>query len=119
MDVNNFGQHDQIIYPRNIKKYTGWIYGVRSKSKNGKITSFRVCIKTANFKFYKCFPSRLEAESVLIRLNHENKLEIKNTMLDYGNHYKVKLPNGKEFLADKIDLHFIENHIWFSGNDYV
>jgi len=31
----------------------------------------------------------------------------------------VKLSNGKEFLADKIDLHFIEAHIWFSVNDYA
>jgi len=77
MEVNNV---EQIIYPQNLRKYTGSIYGVRSKSKNGKITSFCVCIKTANFKYYKCFPSRQEAESVLIRLNHENKLEIKNTM---------------------------------------
>jgi len=40
-------------------------------------------------------------------------------MQDCGNHYKVKLSNGKEFLADKIDLHFIEAHIWSSSYDYV
>jgi len=40
-------------------------------------------------------------------LNHENKLDIKNVMIDQGDHYFVKLPGGKNFLADKIDLPFI------------
>jgi len=31
-------------------------------------------------------------------------------MFDCGDHYSVKLPGGKEFLADKCDLHFIEAH---------
>jgi len=31
----------------------------------------------------------------------------------------VLLSNGTEFLADKIDLHFIEAHIWFSSYDYA
>jgi len=40
-------------------------------------------------------------------------------MFDRGDHYSVKLPGNKEFLADKCDLHFIENHIWFSSANYV
>jgi len=65
-----------------LRKYTGYVQELQSKAKgsNNKISSFKVCIKTTNFKYYKKFPSRQEAESVLIRLNHENKLEIKNTM---------------------------------------
>jgi len=51
----------------------------------------------------------------LIRQNIENELEIKNTMLDRGDHYLVRLHGGKKFLADKIDLPFIEAHIWFSS----
>jgi len=54
----------------------------------------------------KNFPSRQEAETELIRQNHENKLEIKNIMQDCGNYYAVKLPNSKEFLVNKINLHF-------------
>jgi len=78
MEVN------QIIYPQNIKKYTGSIQVVRSRAKNcnDKIVSFRVYIKTANFKYQKYFLSRQEAQSELIRLNHENKLEIRNIMLN-------------------------------------
>jgi len=111
MEVDN---HGQIIYPQNLRKYTGHIQENQSKAKSGsnKIVSFSTCIKTANFKYYKCFPSRLEAESELLRQNHENKLEIKNTMQDCGDYYKVHLPNGDKFLADKIDLHFIEAHTW-------
>jgi len=111
----------QIIYPRNIKKYTGSIYGLRSRAKNGNknIVSFRVCIKTENFKYYKCFPSREDAESDLIRVNHENRLEIKNTMQDCGDYYLVKLYGGKEFLTDKCDLHFIEAHVWYCSQNYV
>jgi len=45
--------------------------------KNNKISLFCVYIKTANFKYQKYFLSRQEAESELIRLNHENKLDIK------------------------------------------
>jgi len=33
-------------------------------------------------------------------------------MLDRGDHYAMRLSNRKEFLADKSDLHLIENHIW-------
>jgi len=104
-----------------LKKYSGWIYGIRSKAKNGynNIVSFRACIKTENFKYFKCFPSRQDAESELMRLNQENRLEIKNIMQDCGDYYLVKLSGNKNFLADKCDLHFIENHIWFSNNNYV
>jgi len=118
MQVNN---HNWIVYPQNLKKYTGWIEEVRSKAKNGhnKIVSFCVKIKTVNFKYQKSFPSRQEAEAELIKQNIENNLEIKNIMLDHGDHYAVRLSNRKEFLADKIDLQFIENHIWCSTNDYA
>jgi len=40
-------------------------------------------------------------------------------MLDRGDHYAVRLSNGKEFLVDKIDLYFIEANIWYSCNDYA
>jgi len=40
-------------------------------------------------------------------------------MEDYGDYYKVHLPNDDKFLADKIDLHFIEAHTWCSNNNYV
>jgi len=118
MQVNN---HDQIIYPQNLKKYTGSIFEVKSNAKNGnnKIVSFRVLIKTANFKYQKKISSRQEAEAELIKQNIKNKLKIKNTMRDCNNYYKVKLSNGKEFLADKVDLHFIEANIWCSRYDYV
>jgi len=118
MEVNNVGQ---IIYPQNLRKYTGHIEAW-SKLKDGhyKIVSFRLRIRSPNFKFSKCFPSRVEAKCELIKQNIENKLEIKNTMRDCGDHYKVKLSNGKEFLADKVDLHFIEAHIWCCDNhNYV
>jgi len=36
-------------------------------------------------------------------------------MRDCGDHYKVKLPGNKEFLADKCDLPFIEANIWYSS----
>jgi len=77
MEVNNVGQ---IIYPQNLRKYTGWIYENQSKAKgrNNKISSFSICIKTANFKYYKGFSSRVEAKVELIRQNIKNKLEIKN-----------------------------------------
>jgi len=56
----------------------------------------------------------------LIKQNIKNNLEIKNIMRDCGNHYLVKLSGGKEFLADKVDLHFIEAHIWYSDvQNYV
>jgi len=120
MEVNNHGQNNQVIYPRNIKKYTGSIYERRSKAKNGKASSFSVCIKVSNFKYCKNFSSRVEAEAVLIRQNIENNLEIKNILRDCGSHYAVRLFNGKEFLADKIDLHFIESYIWGSSDrNYV
>jgi len=66
MQVNNC---DQIIYPQNLKKYTGWIEENKSKAKDGnnKIVSFSVCIRTANFKYYKNFPLRQEAEAELIK----------------------------------------------------
>jgi len=115
MEVNNHGQNNQIIYPQNIKKYTGSIQVIRSRAKNGnnKIVSFFIRIITVNFKYQKCFPSKQEAESELIRQNIENKLDIKNTMLDRGDHYLVRLHGNKKFLADKVDLPFIEAHIWF------
>jgi len=117
MQVN----HGQMIYPQNLIKYTGSIYQVRSNAKNGnnKIVSFRLFIKSVNFKYQKNFLSRQEAESELIRLNHENKLDIKNTILDQGDHYLVRLHDCKNFLADKIDLPFIEAYIWYSINNYV
>jgi len=117
MEVNN----GQIIYPQNLKKYSGYVLGLRSRAKNGNnnIVSFRAFIKTENFKYQKCFPSREDAESNLIRLNHENKLEIKNVMEDCGDHYSVRLPGNKKFLADKVDLHFIEAHVWYSDKGYV
>jgi len=72
-------QVNQIIYPQNIKKYSGSIFEVLSNAKNGnnKIVSFRVRIKSPNFKFSKSFPSRQEAEVGLIKQNIENNLEIK------------------------------------------
>jgi len=84
-----------------------------------KIVSFRVRIKSPNFKFSKNFPSRQEAETELIKQNIKNKLEIKNTMLDQGSHYLVKLPGNKSFLADKVDLHFIEEYIWYTNSGYA
>jgi len=65
---NNTKNYGQIIYPQNIKKYTGYVQEVRSRAKNGnnKIFSFSVSIRTANFKYYKNFSSRLEAEAELI-----------------------------------------------------
>jgi len=86
MEVNNV---EQIIYPQNIKKYTCSIYENQSKARgrNNKISSFRVCIKIANFKYYKTFSSRVEAESKLRQQNIENKLEIKNILQDCGDHY--------------------------------
>jgi len=119
MEVDN---HGPIIYPQNIKKYTGFIQKARPKSINGnkKAISFCVRIRTANFKYYKKFSSRVEAEAELIRQNIKNNLEIKNTMQDCGDHYSVRLFGGKNFLVDKIDLHFIEAHIWHSSDcNYV
>jgi len=55
----------------------------------------------------------------LIKQNIENNLEIKNILRDCGNYYSVKLSGGKNFLADKVDLHFIEAHIWYCDNDYA
>jgi len=83
------------------------------------IISFRVRIRSPNFKFSKCFPSRQEAEEELIRQNIENRLDIKNIMFDCGDHYSVKLPGNKNFLADKCDLHFIKAHTWSSNNNYA
>jgi len=120
MEVNNNGQNNQIIFPQNLKKYSGSIYQVWSTTKDcNKIISFRVLIKTADFLYQKNFPSRQDAESELIRLNHENKLDIKNVIIDKGDHYSVRLPGNKEFLADKCDLHFIEAHIWSLNKNYV
>jgi len=121
MEVNNNRRNNWIIFPQNIKKYSGFIEEVRSREKNGNnnIVSFNVRIETENFKYYKNFKSRDEAEAELIRQNHENKLEIKNVIRDCGNHYKVKLPGNKNFLADKCDLHFIEAYNWYSNNNYV
>jgi len=121
MEVKNVGQHGQIIYPQNLRKYSGYVKTMQSESKFGhnRIVSFRVRIRVANFKYHRNFKSRNEAETKLIQQNIENNLEIKNVMRDRGDHFKVKLSNGKEFLADKIDLHFIEAHIWFSSYDYV
>jgi len=92
---------------------------LRAKSGGNKIASFCVHIRTADFKYFKCFPSRVQAKAELIRQNIKNKLEIKNTMLDRGTHYLVRLHGGKNFLADKIDLPFIEANIWCSCYDYV
>jgi len=92
---------------------------LKAKNGNNKIVSFNVCIRTADFKYFKCFPSRVQAKADLIRQNIKNKLEIKNTMLDPGNHYLVRLHGGKNFLADKVDLHFIEANIWCSRYDYI
>jgi len=90
------------------------------KKNRYKIVSFKARIRSPNFNFSKCFPSRQEAEEELIRQNIKNKLEIKNTLWDCGDHYLVKLSGGKEFLADKFDLHFIEAHTWSStNNNYV
>jgi len=118
MEVNN----GQIIYPQNLKKYSGTVYGIKSKAKNNnnEIVSFRARIKIKNFKYSRYFQSRQEAEEDLIRINIENKLDIKNLMQDCGEYYKVKLYGNKEFLADKCDLHFIEAYIWRStNNNYV
>jgi len=68
MEANNVEHHD-IIYPQSLRKYTGSIYENQSRAKNGnnnKITSFSVSIRTANFKYYKNFSSRVEAEVELI-----------------------------------------------------
>jgi len=53
MEVNNRDQNNQIIYPQNIKKYTGCVEEIQSRAKNGnnKIVSFSVRIKTINFKY--------------------------------------------------------------------
>jgi len=77
MEVNN---HNLIIYQQNLRKYTGSIYEIQSKSKNGnnRVVSFRVRIRSANFKYYKNFSSRVEAEAELIKQNIKNNLEIKN-----------------------------------------
>jgi len=82
MEVNNIDNHGQIIYPQNIKKYTGSIQKFQSRAKNGnnKVFSFKLLIRTANFKYYKTFSSRVEAKFELIRQNIENKLEIRNIM---------------------------------------
>jgi len=121
MEVNINGQNNQIIYPQNLKKYSGYVKTMRSQSKFGhnRIVSFKVRIRVANFKYHRNFKSKNEAEAELIRQNIENNLEIKNVMRDCGDHYKVKLPDGKEFLTDKIDLHFIEGYTWSSANNYV
>jgi len=115
MEVDN----GQIIYPQTLKKYSGSIEEVRSRAKDGnnRIVSFCARIKIANFKYFKCHPARQDAESDLIRQNIENDLEIKNIMFDHGDHYSVRLPGNKKFLADKVDLHFIEANIWCANNN--
>jgi len=41
-------------------------------------------------------------------------------MQDCGDHYAVLMVGGKEFLADKIDINFIEAFIWYCfTNKYV
>jgi len=119
MEVNIVGQHDQIIYQQNIKKYTGSIEDVQSSNHHNRIILFCARIRLPKFKFNKNYSSRVDAGAELIRQNIKNNLEIKNTMLDCGDHYLVKLSGGKNFLANKVDLHFIEGHIWCSINDYV
>jgi len=79
MEVNDIRQHSEIIYPQNLKKFTGCIEETQSRKNRYKIVSFRVKIRSPNFKFSKSFPSRQEAEEELIRQNIKNKLEIKNT----------------------------------------
>jgi len=39
---------------------------------------------------------------ILINKNIKNKVEIKNTMQDCGDHYLVKLSGGKEFLRIRL-----------------
>jgi len=50
MQVNNVGQHGEIIYPQNIKKYFGSIQPVQSKSKSdyNKVISFFIIIKLSH-----------------------------------------------------------------------
>jgi len=69
MEVNNVGQ---IIYPQNLKKYTGCVEEIRSKNNHYKIISFRARIRSPNFKFSKCFSSRQEGEVELINLTYSS-----------------------------------------------
>jgi len=56
----------------------------------------------------------------LKKQNIENHIAIKNTMQDCGDHYAVLMVGGKEFLADKIDINFIEAFTWYCfTNKYV
>lgn len=110
-------EKDKIIYPTNIKKYTGHIY-------QRYTTSFQIQIKYGEFKKYETYRTYDEAFEELKKINIEEKLPIRNLIYpQYKNrkldHYEIDIKHDNRTKIDIEDLEKIEEHNWHIREGYA
>jgi len=100
------------IYPTNIKKYSGFVYFVKSSCK------WRVEIRS--LKYYNPgFKTQQQAEAHLIDKNFEWSLHIKNVIYDFGKYCQMMLTKDKMTIFDNDDLEIAQKHTWSYQNGYA
>lgn len=109
-------EFDKIIYPENIKKYSGGVHPVKNK--------FRAKIRLKNYKFSEYFDTYEEAFDKLKNINIKKKLPIKNLIYpQYKNekldHYEILLTKDKRTKIDIEDLEKVDKYNWFYDGGYA
>lgn len=104
-----------LVYPVNLRKYTGGI-----QKRNNKYVAQ---IYTANFQKSKTHESYEDAYDWIITQNIENNLPIANLMTErqslapdgqISTYYEVELTKGFKTLVDKEDFDKVDEHVWSS-----
>jgi hypothetical protein len=108
-----------MIYPVNIRKYTGQIVERKLKEE----FSYEARIKHEKCTVSKCFRDLGEAEAYLMQQNFELQLPIKNICYDRGDYFEMELTKGQYCKFDKADFDVIDGKCWHvsyhNGNGYA
>jgi hypothetical protein len=103
--------------PRDNRKYAGSVTRVNRARGN---EAWVLRIKQADFRYYKTFDIKEEANNWMHNINIEEGLEIKNCFTVFQHHVVVQLTHGRSFKCDIEDLYIVEDFVWgINGGGYV
>jgi hypothetical protein len=104
MEGTNDDNYD-IIFPTNIKKYTGYI----TERKNGTVT---LVIKNKKVNLVRICKSVENAEERMKKISIQYGT-VKNIIHKYPTHLKVLCAGDKYFICDHSDIDLVQEHIWW------
>src|SRR5208282_6745169 len=99
---------EQILYPKNIKKYTGSIFRKTTKTS----VPYRITITHPLYTTHESYPFYHEAFERIKELNIEHNLPIKNTIYVKEGYYEVDVGNNHRAIVNDDCFDLIDERVW-------